>query len=375
MLTEQSRQLDFPTLEGKSYLNTAAEGIPPRAVAEALAQYINDKQLGMDGRTLHEAQWNALRRTAGKALGLDEFQIGICSSSSEAFNLAASALQVSQPDEVIINDLDFPAGTSPWLPPNSRATTKLWKSRDGALRIEDLVPLLGPRTRAVSVSLVSFYNGYRLPIDEVVATVRRLSDAVVIVDVTQALGRISLNLCSVDLIISSTYKWILGIHGGGIVGVPKGGTSWTVFCGGWFNLQNAFGADRFERAVPKCGAEGFSTGMPNYPAVYANRAALDYIQSVGVDAIEAHANTLVRACLEGLQQLDVELLTPNDASSLAGIVAFRHPRAEHIHNHLRARQVHVMYNAGRLRVALHGYNTQADVTHFLTTLHEALRHA
>ncbi|MCI0363235.1 MAG: aminotransferase class V-fold PLP-dependent enzyme [Phycisphaerales bacterium] len=357
-----------------TYLNTAAEGIPPRAVVEALAQYAQDKLLGMDGRALHEAQWRALRQLAAQALGLTSDEIGICSCSSEAFNLAALALQLRDGDEVVINNLDFPAGATPWLQPSCPATVRLWRSRQGALPIEDLIPLLGPRTRLVSLSLVSFYNGYRVILPEVVAAIRRYSAALLAVDVTQALGRVSLDLTDADLIISSTHKWILGSHGWGLVGVPRSRAElWTVPAGGWFNLQNAFDADRFERAVPKLGAASFAVGMPNYPAVYANRAALEYLQTVTVSAIEAYATPLVCACLEGLKKLPVELLTPDEHRSLAGIIAFRHPRAETIHRRLREQNIHIMCQAGRMRVALHGYNTPADVDRFLSAMHEALR--
>ena len=61
MLTPASRARDFPTLKGRAYLNTAAEGIPPVAVGEALEQYFRDKQLGMDGRKAHAAQWEAAK--------------------------------------------------------------------------------------------------------------------------------------------------------------------------------------------------------------------------------------------------------------------------------------------------------------------------
>ena len=50
MLDDASRTRSFPALAGMTYLNTAAEGIPPTVVAEALAQYARDRQLGMDGR-------------------------------------------------------------------------------------------------------------------------------------------------------------------------------------------------------------------------------------------------------------------------------------------------------------------------------------
>jgi hypothetical protein len=56
-----------------------------------------------------------------------------------------------------------------------------------------------------------------------------------------------------------------------------GADGWTIPAAGWFHLQDPFGADRFTTAAPKPGAAGFMIGMPNYPAIYAIRAALDYI--------------------------------------------------------------------------------------------------
>lgn len=355
-----------------TYFNTAAEGIPPLQVRDALAGYFADKQTGMDGREPHFAELDKLKQSAAKLLGLIADEIGICSCSSEAYNLAANALQLQAGEEVVINDLDFPAGATPWLQPNCPATARVWKHRDWALRPEDLVPLLNERTRLVNVSLVSFYNGYTLNLREVADTVRRHSGALLAVDVTQALGRIPLALDEADLIVSSTHKWILGTHGGGIVGVPKRHTDrWTVPAGGWFNLENAFDADRFERATSKPGAASFSVGMPNFPAVYAVRAALDYIGSVGVTAIDEAARPLVEHCLAELAKLPVKLITPNAPGHLAGIISFTHDDADTIQRQLRNQGVHVMCQAGRIRIAVHGYNTEADIETLLRVLHQA----
>jgi selenocysteine lyase/cysteine desulfurase len=376
MLTTTSRLQAFPQLETMIYLNTAAEGIPPVAVGEALLQYFRDHQQGMDGRVAHAAQREAVLALTAQLYGLTPAEIGLCSCSSEAYNLAALALQLQPGDEVIINDLDFPAGATPWLQPTCPATVKLWRSREGALRVEDLLPLLTPRTRLVTVSLVSFYNGFMIPLSEVVNAVHRHAGALLAVDVTQALGRIPLQLEGVDLIVSSTHKWILGSHGGGLVGVPTHrNREWTIPAGGWFHLQDAFGADRFERAVSRPGAASFGVGMPNYPALYAIRAGLDYIQSVGVAAIEAATRPLVHACLEGLQQLPVTLLTPPAHESIAGILAFRHPKFEAIQRQLHDQNIHIMAQAGRMRIALHGYNTLADVEALLRGLSNALASA
>lgn len=373
MLTEESRRRSFPSLQGMVYLNTAAEGIPPREVGFALEDYFRDKQRGMEGRDAHFRRWQTARELTANFLGLSADEVAICSCSSEAYNLAARAMRLSEGDEVLINDLDFPAGTTPWLQRDCPATVRLWRARQGALRVEDLIALLGPRTRLVTVSLVSFFNGYRLPYRAVLEAVRRHSEALLAVDVTQALGRIPLEVADADLIVSSTHKWILASHGGGLVGVPRRRErDWTVAAGGWFNLEDPFGPDRFARAVSRPGAAGFMVGMPNFPAVYAIAAALAYLQGIGVAAIDEAARPLVRACLEGIARLPVELLTPREDSSLAGILTFRHPKAEEIAQRLRARAIHVMHHAGRLRVSLHGYNTLEDVEVFLRTLAQCL---
>jgi selenocysteine lyase/cysteine desulfurase len=375
VLTPDSRQRDFPSLADRAYLNTAAEGIPSPPVLEALAQYGRDKVLGMDGRQPHQAQWRQLRERTARFYGLTPEEIACCSCTSEAFNLAATALRLQPGDEVVVNDLDFPAVATPWMQPACPATVRVWRSRDGALRVEDLIPLLRPRTRFVTAALVSFFNGYRLSIPAVAAAVHGHSPALLAVDVTQALGRVPLDLKGADLIVSSTHKWILGSHGGGLVGVPHERTrEWTAPAGGWFNLKDPFRPDRFDGpAESKPGAESFMVGMPAYGAIYAINAALGYIEEVGVERIAAHADPLVRHCLDELKKLPVQLITPEEPGALAGIMAFLHPQAERLHAALHERQVHVMSHAGRLRVAIHGYNTAADVDRFLEVLAQALK--
>lgn len=374
MLTVESRRDSFPSLAEMVYLNSAAEGIPPLEVGAALEQYFRDKQLGMDGRERHFAALEETKALVAELYGLTPSEIGICSCSSEAYNLAALALRLREGDEVVINDLDFPAGATPWLLPTCPATVRIWKSRDGVLRLEDLIPLLTPKTRLVTVSLVSFFNGFRLSLPPVVETVRRHSPALLSVDVTQALGRIPLELAGADLIVSSTHKWILASHGGGLVGVPSARASaWHVPAGGWFNLDDAFGAARFDRAVSKPGAAGFAVGMPNFPAIYAIRAALKYLKTIGVPAINQAAQPLVEECLAEVAKLPVELLTPRDTSLVAGIIAFQHPNAETIALRLRSQRIHVMSHAGRLRVAIHGYNTRNDVTTLVRELITTLK--
>lgn len=94
---------------------------------------------------------------------------------------------------------------------------------------DDLQAGRTPRAGGDGFIVRDLCNGYLIPLPQVVEAVRRHSSALLAVDVTQALGRIPLQLDGVDLIVSSTHKWIPGSHGGGLVGVPAArATDWRV---------------------------------------------------------------------------------------------------------------------------------------------------
>lgn len=374
MLTEATRLQDFPTLAGMTYLNTAAESIPPRCTGEAIHAYWEDKLKGMKGRDGHFAQVEACREVCGRLLGLDKTEVSFCSCSSEAYNLLASALNLRPIDEVVVNDLDFPAGVTPWLRAVETPTVKVWKAVDGVLELDALASLLNERTRLVQVSLVSFYNGHRLLWRIFRDTVRRFApNAMLAVDVTQALGRVVLDCEGADIIISSTHKWTLGIHGGCIIGIPVDrAAKLTTHAGGWLHLQNAFEPDRFVRAVPKTGAASFSVGMPNFVALYALNASLRYLEGVGIAKIAEHADRLTAHVEEGLRGLGLKLMCPWNPKNASGIVAFQHPNSAEIHATLELENIHVMHHAGRIRVAVHGYNTEADAEKLVKVLSGAV---
>ncbi len=374
MLTESTRLRDFPTLSGITYLNTAAESIPPLCTGEAISAYWRDKERGMRGRDAHFAQVEACREISARMLGLQTSEVSFCSCSSEAYNLLASALQLGARDEVVVSDLDFPAGVTPWLRAAEVPVLRVWKNAEGALDAADLAPLLSERTKLVQVSLVSFYNGHRIAWRAFHDTVRRLApNAIISVDITQALGRVVLDCDGADILISSTHKWTLGIHGGCIIGIPAASAArLTTRAGGWLHLQNAFAADRFERAVTKTGAASFSVGMPNFVALYALNASLRYLENVGIAKIVAHADPLVAEVELGLRDIGVKPLCRWNGT---GILAFQHPRSTELHAALEREDIHVMHNAGRIRIAVHGYNTQDDIGQFLRVLETLLRQA
>ena len=96
------------------------------------------------------------------------------------------------------------------------------------------------------------------------------------------------------------------------------------------------------------------------------RTALARLEQEGLVIIEPNRGARVRLVS------DVEALEITQARGvLEGLVARQ--AAERINEHLHSQKVHVMSHAGRLRVAIHGYNTAHDIDHLLAALREALR--
>jgi selenocysteine lyase/cysteine desulfurase len=198
--------------------------------------------------------------------------------------------------------------------------------------------------------------------------------AVLAADITQALGRVDVSGLDADIMISSTHKWTLGIHGGGVIGIPASAAErLTTKAGGWYHLSNAFDTDRFERAVTKPGAASYSVGMPSFAALYALNASLRYLEQIGISNIEAHANPLLQRVEAELKTLGIRPMARLDQTTRpTGILAFQHPKSAAIHAALEAEEVHVMHHAGRIRIAIHGYNQESDVERLVRAIASAL---
>tara|TARA_R110000850_G_scaffold148195_5_gene270421 strand:- start:4303 stop:5427 length:1125 start_codon:yes stop_codon:yes gene_type:complete len=374
MFDDESRGRLFPSLQNKVYLNTAAEGIPPDCSREALSAYHNRKTQGMAGRDGLFEEFETCRRSVAELLKLTPGEVSFCSSSSEAYNLLASAIDLREGGEVVITDLDFPAGATPWLQLPSGPKVSLWENREGALELDDLAPLLSEKTRLVQVSLVSFLTGYRIPWAAFRDMVRQKApQAILAVDVTQAAGRIVLDCLDADCIIASSYKWLLGSHGGCVVAVPDHAREKVVVrAGGWYHLANAFDSDRFSRAEPYPGARGFSVGMPAFPSIYALRSGVDCLNEVGVPAIAEHSDRLVEYLHDGLAELGIKTMSPSQPGNCSGIISFQSKNDAALNQQLLSENIHVMHQAGRLRISVHGYNRLNDIEQFLASLSKAI---
>jgi selenocysteine lyase/cysteine desulfurase len=319
---------------------------------------------------------NDCRNIAADLLYLKPDEISFTSSCAEAYNLLASCLDLKPQDEIVVTNLDFPSCVTPWLCTHTRPNLQIWHHKYGGLDVADVLPLLNKHTRLIQLPVVAYYNGYLLPWRQFVEPLRKAApEAIIALDMTQALGRVDLkDYADADIIIGSTHTWALSIHGLAIVGIPTAKAErLRPYAGGWRHLQDPFGMNRFHSARAKSGAAGFGTGTPNFPAIYALNAALRYIQNIGLDVLKAELQPILNYLHESLETLGLTPLAPYEMGmGSSGIVAFKQSMAKELHAQMQQRGVEVQRDGQVLRISVHGYNTYHDVNRMLTVLDKVL---
>jgi selenocysteine lyase/cysteine desulfurase len=182
------------------------------------------------------------------------------------------------------------------------------------------------------------------------------------VDATQALGRVPVGVTGVDYLVASSYKWLLGVHGLGIVYLsPELEERLTPAAVGWYSIRDLFTPERFETFSYKSGAARLLLGMPNFPSLYALREGLEYLLAVGVERIESALRPLVRKLRSGLEDRGFALLTPAGSEYASGILSFAQANAEDTGAKLEREGVIVWAGDGRVRMSVHLYNDESDV--------------
>jgi cysteine desulfurase / selenocysteine lyase len=366
----------FPRTAEVTYLDTAAEGLLPHPLCEdAFREYCSAKSQGTPGRSEHFVAEKDARELAARLLTTDSANAGFTASASDALALLATSIDWKPGDHVITTDLEFPSNVLPWLRAKQLGVNvTIVSTRNGSLDWKTLVEHLTTRTRVVALSLVSYKTGAYFPYVEQVAVEAHKRGAVVVLDATQALGRCPVSLTGVDYLVSSTFKWLLGPHGLGLVYLsPSFRQRFTPSPIGWYSVEDAFGNNRFESYALKSGAGCITVGMPNFPSLYALRRSLHFLLDRGIDNIFQELKGTVQQLRRGLAELQLGLLTPPDPELASGIVSFAHARADEIGAALANAGVIVWAGDGRVRASVHLYNDAGDVERYLDVLKGVLK--
>ena len=311
---------DFPILArevyGKPlvYLDNAATTQKPLCVLDAMRdEYLNVNAnvhrgvhyLSQQATDLHEAAREKVRQFI-HARKTEE--IVFTRGTTEAINLVASSFcesQMQAGDEVLVTEMEHHSNIVPWqLQAMKRGiiVKHLPITDDGRLvNCDEIATYMTERTKFVSLAHVSNVLGTVNPVKEIIRMAHE-HGIPVLVDGAQSAPHMMIDVQDLDcdFFAFSGHK----MYGPTGIGVLYGKEEWLEklppYQGGGEMIDKVtWEKTTFERLPFK-----FEAGTPDFVATHGLATAIDYIQSIGFDAIQQHEQELTRYCMEQLQTID-----------------------------------------------------------------------
>ena len=358
-------------IDDVAYFYTGAEGPPLRGQRAAALRYLDDKADGEAGRQRAEAELDRVRElTATMVAGRPE-NVAVLGNTSDALYRLVRTMRLAPGDNVITSDIEFPSGVLTLLALREQGVeVRIVRSRDGAVAPEDFAAQIDGRTRLIIASHVSYVTGARIDAPAIAALARRNQTAFIL-DVTQSLGVVQVDADDADAIVSSTYKWLLGPHGLGLLHLTRPEAFGDRVDGaGWRSVTDVFAPDRLEAIHLHPDARRFELGFPSFPSAYLLAEAIDTLRTVEAAAMERHAMEVSGVLLEGLAAQGFTLLTPRELHRRGTNISVAADDGAHLAEQLFRAGVRAWGGDGRLRFSVHGFNTHAEVATTLRVLRD-----
>jgi cysteine desulfurase / selenocysteine lyase len=327
---------DFPILDtlvnGQPlvYLDSAASAQEPRQVLQAVETYATQQHANVH-RGVHAlsqaatAAFEGARERVRRFIGARTVrEIIFTRGTTEAINLVAQAwarTRLKAGDEILITALEHHANIVPWQMVREQTGCALKVApinRRGELLWEEFERLLSPRTRIVAVAQVSNALGTVLPVERIVAAAHA-AGALALIDGAQAVPhtRVDVAALGADFYAFSGHK----LYGPTGIGVLYGREALLEAMPPWQGGGDMILSVSFEKTTYNDLPYKFEAGTPNISGAVGLAAAMDYVESLGLEAIAAHEQRLLAAATAELARLPyIELI--GTAAHKASVLSF-----------------------------------------------------
>ncbi len=366
---------DFLHAPSVAHLCAGGETAILQSHQAVIARFFQQKSEGMAGR--EEGLMGTLERCRARAaalLSVDAADIAFLDSATDGVNQLAAGLDWRAGDSVVVEDIEYPSDIYPWTRLEERGVTVRIARQWGAEpTLERLAAAMDDRTRVLSISQVSFLTGRRYRLEDLRALADRFG-ALLSVDATHAAGVVPVPARYADVLVSSCYKFLLGVHGSAIFyRNPARLANLPPQTIGWHSITGArsIATPAAYQLAPD--ASSFEAGNPPFMALAILDNALAYLEAVGIERIERHVLALGGKLWHALHDRDLTLLTPEDPARRGPNICFAWPEPAALVRALAARGVLVWGGDGRIRVSFHLYNDEADVERLLAALDDVLK--
>jgi selenocysteine lyase/cysteine desulfurase len=364
---------DFFGLDETTWLFTGAESPLHKGVHAAVNEYLQQRTRGPQGRVFNAQIEESCREKFAQLLGGNVHDIALLSNASEAISTIILALRLQPGENIVLHDLEYPSAVLSALSlQETGVEMRMAKHHNWSIPNHELLSLVDDRTRLVITSHVSYVSGTRFDYKALYEKLRG-TNALLMLDATQSLGVVPVELGGADFVVSSTYKWLLGLHGAGVLAInPRRTQSLAPLATGWRSVENVFSPRRFELVERHADARRFELGYPSFATVAALNFSLGVLQTAGIENIERHVLALGKKLIAGLRKLDLQVMTPDEKNQRAGNIAFVCERGEDVARQLENAGILCWGGDGRLRCSIHGFNDETDIERALNEIEKAL---
>lgn len=402
MYNVEAIRADFPILKSivhkhpLVYLDNGATTQKPQVVLDAIERAYTTANANVH-RGVHflsqkatEEHEESRRRVARFINAESDRQIIFTRGTTESINLVATcfgARYVKSGDEIVISTMEHHANIVPWQMLCERTGAKLRVidiTPEGEIDMAHYQSLLNERTRIVAVTQVSNVLGTINPIKEMIELAHQRGIPV-LVDGAQAIAhtKVDVQELGADFYAFSSHK-IYGPTGIGVLyGKEELLNEMPPYMGGGEMIAKV----TFEKTTYNELPFKFEAGTPDYVGTTALAAALDYVESIGIESIAKHETELLDYASERLLSefpkafilgtsahkgatlaFGIEGIHPFDLGTLLDQlgIAIRtgHHCAEPLLNHYGHTAI--------ARASFGMYNTKEEVDSFISALHRVV---
>ncbi len=358
----------FPVTVRFNYLNHAAVSPPPTATIAAVQSQLRDVS---ENGSLNFRSWIATkertRTLLATMLGARPDQVAFMRNTSDGLSTVANGLRWQPGENLVTFRNEFPSNLYPWLRLRDAfgVEVRMAEERAGRIDLNELIGLIDTKTRLVAVSQVQYASGFRADLERIGRAARAV-DALLVVDVIQALGVIPLDVQAelVDVAAGACHKWLLTPEGVGFLYLSdRARERIQPTLVGWISVPDPDDYANLSQGWNR-GTLAWETGTGPAALIHGLEQSLKLLSETGTSRIQSHLETLSDYLCERLANKSYRIVSSRQPTEKSQIVCIQHTRdlsAMDLYSHLKDRAIITAPRGDRLRVAPHLYNTSEEI--------------
>jgi cysteine desulfurase/selenocysteine lyase len=355
---------EFPVVQRMLYLDAAHQTPLASSVRAALESFYDEGQDYAGPKHVWLERVEAVRSRIARLIGAEPSEIAFTKNTSEGLNIAANAIPFTAGDNVLMVEGDHPNNAYAFLNLRRKGVTvKFVPLKGETANAETFANHINERTRAISLSHVTFHAGQRFDIESIgrLATQKGIH---LVIDAMQSVGVMPLDVktCGASLVAFGCHKGLYVPQGLGVLYVRTGLSDLQPTYLAVAGLANppADLVARPDNLQLRADAGRFEIGNFNLPDIHALAASLTLIERIGISRITEHVLDLGDLLTRCLDELGVGVVGPRAREHRSHIYVLDLPVNEWF-EYLTAQRVRASPERDGIRISFGFFNTREDV--------------